>query len=114
MIKRIGECKMCGRCCTRRYIESGMSEQEKADARANAEKKGDITRLRDQCKHLERRKGGTFICRIGQNRPPHCEAFPDRPEDIFWVGCGYRFIRINVETGEETEIELTERAKNNK
>ncbi len=114
-IKRVGECRMCGKCCVRKYIESGMNDEQKEQARINAEKGGrKIKKLREQCKHLERRKGGTFICRIWQNRPKHCRDFPADPEDIFWEGCGYRFVEYNDETGEQKEIPLSEKAKGKK
>lgn len=70
-MKRVGECKRCGRCCGTRGITEGVVDGP-------------------DCSHLlmENDRG---LCLNYEYRPVFCREYPAEPADLI-AGCGFRFV----------------------
>ncbi len=102
---RKGYCCQCGECCSNRTLMSDKDAKQMIEALKEGADKFprfsalclrtamDIKRNRNhQCQHLEKRKGGKWICRIYEKRPEFCKTYPAKPGDIHNVkNCTYYF-----------------------
>jgi Fe-S-cluster containining protein len=104
-IKRIGQCKRCGRCCdihnVFRHVFVNLSEDE---TKATLDK---LKHGQRYCPNLRWRKvqgrgpGRKWkkikyaICGIYGQRPAFCKAHPAIPADIVSKRCGYSFVEVD-------------------
>jgi len=81
-LKRIGECKKCGRCC------QGAVRMYKYDA-VKKEFSFMGVNINRECSGYNK---VTKLC-TASVKPPICVAFPFLPE-VVPEGCGYKFVKI--------------------
>jgi len=105
---RKGYCCQCGECCSNRTLLSDENAKKILGATVEVIKQhphfGKVSRdfefsfiqnRNTQCKLLEKRKGGKYICRNYENRPPFCKDFPAEPADISNLKyCTYYFEEV--------------------
>lgn len=115
MLKRIGSCLRCGRCCRGIFLNFGMGHAATEAERASAEDflrwvglhENVIIKRVDEdnaevaynspCSHLTFDGDGKAGCSIYKDRPEICKSFPESPS----VNCpGFRFV-------EDTEMDET-------
>jgi len=89
MKKRVGSCKRCGRCCQGKALLPSCTEAEKELLKEVAGE-GALDKLKEhKCKHLWYKKR-IARCKIYENRPPFCKAYPNVEGDLI-EGCGFSF-----------------------
>jgi len=102
-MKRIGECKRCGKCCQMGTLLTSLHFSEKiiggfiAQSVVAGEKEKDA---REQvlkffngcCPSLIAGKDNTYRCSIYDERPLFCKEYPAEPADIISDDCGFRFV----------------------
>ena len=90
MLKRIGECKRCGKCCTTFYLYQSMTLLEKVIIRWKLWRKGQsLNKDTSRCDKLRFRRRKA-ICKKYDKRPEFCKGYPDQPTLI--EGCGFEFV----------------------
>lgn len=95
MLKRVGSCNRCGRCCQGQHLMVSLTEKEK-QVIENLVGSSGVSKLKThRCKHLyyKRRKA---VCKIYEGRPDFCRLYPNEPGDLI-PGCGFSFKEVNDE-----------------
>ena len=87
-MKRIGQCKRCGRCCQVKTLWKGLNRKTKIFLCILRPK---LIFTKGRCDHLKF-ENGMAKCEIYDKRPLFCRLFPDEPADLVDDRCGYKFI----------------------
>lgn len=103
--KKEGWCIRCGRCCKGRHLYGVMTAND-IEFKAKVDKVMEIWQSnpeRTSCSFLTI-KHGFATCKIFENRPEGCKAYPSNPEERI-QHCGYKFVPIKKEENNVRKVE---------